>query len=642
MGRTTVSIAGAMPSVFDVPLWEAWANVGKAAREAYCPLARSVTYYVDWTGGSDAADGLSPATALKTLGAAQTKVDARAGDTAVLLKRGEVWRTLATGAVGCAFRLDNNETLGAYGTGDLPTLFANAQAGGGRLTSGWALDVSGAYSIAPGFTPGWVMLASSPYTLPLVRLASAAAVAAQGPDAAKNIAGSWYYSAGTLYVNIGADPNGTPIDIIESNIVSGVTLRGDGSRVEGIRAVGYGCSASNTSPNQEPFHSETSGENLLKDCEAWYGGSHVVGHLQGTGSDGVLTCIGVTAGFAKYNVSSETVYNFYAQNGGHEGWLWGCTAYGTLPSSDWNWATETRAQAFYAHTFSGATFGRFFAAIDLSCPGDRYPVNWDGTPGGAAASVNPRVGTNISVVHLRTSVAAIAQLTRGRAALYIPQSYALRVHGTYYIRPWGAMNQAVSSPWTGGLLGCAIYVDLRQYAWNFGGQFALVNTASGADHTGYMEHCYVEVTHASAGPNPFYINYDLGVATAFNLRGNVFSKVPAASTFSLLTSSAEVSGNAYWQVSNNATTGSGQDTSPVLLAGAPSPGAAPPPSSPLYRAGDADTVYLVDPDGNYLYPEAPDIGPWQNPYAEPEEPSRRRRLRLHFEGRDPRPHYHVR
>ncbi|HVO79964.1 MAG TPA: right-handed parallel beta-helix repeat-containing protein [Terriglobales bacterium] len=81
-------------------------------------MASAATYYVDATGGDDTKDGLSPATAWKTI----AKVNGSsfvAGDQ-VLFKRGEVWRESlvppSSGTPGNPVRFD------AYGAGDAPTI----------------------------------------------------------------------------------------------------------------------------------------------------------------------------------------------------------------------------------------------------------------------------------------------------------------------------------------------------------------------------------------------------------------------------------------------------------------------------------------------------------------------------------------
>ena len=81
-------------------------------------VMHAATYYVDATGGNDANDGLTQATAWKTVAKVNGSTFA-AGDS-VLFKRGEVWRESlvppSSGASGNPIILD------AYGTGEAPTL----------------------------------------------------------------------------------------------------------------------------------------------------------------------------------------------------------------------------------------------------------------------------------------------------------------------------------------------------------------------------------------------------------------------------------------------------------------------------------------------------------------------------------------
>lgn len=95
-------------------------------------VAGATTYYVDATGGDDAKDGQSAATAWKTI-AKVNGVSFVAGDQ-ILFKRGEVWREslvpASSGAAGSPILFD------AYGTGDAPTI-TGAQ---DLPASSWTLD----------------------------------------------------------------------------------------------------------------------------------------------------------------------------------------------------------------------------------------------------------------------------------------------------------------------------------------------------------------------------------------------------------------------------------------------------------------------------------------------------------------------
>ncbi|MBA3912292.1 MAG: right-handed parallel beta-helix repeat-containing protein [Acidobacteriales bacterium] len=95
-------------------------------------LATATTYYVDATGGLDGNDGLSVATAWKTV----AKVNSASlvpGDQ-VLFKRGEIWReSLVPGSSGTS---GNPVVFDAYGTGEPPTLTGYLD----LPASSWTLD----------------------------------------------------------------------------------------------------------------------------------------------------------------------------------------------------------------------------------------------------------------------------------------------------------------------------------------------------------------------------------------------------------------------------------------------------------------------------------------------------------------------
>lgn len=99
---------------------------------ALASTATGATYYVDATSGDDTRDGLSAATAWKTI----AKVNGAsfvAGDQ-ILFKRGESWRESlvppSSGAAGSPIRFD------AYGTGEAPTITGYQD----LPASSWTLD----------------------------------------------------------------------------------------------------------------------------------------------------------------------------------------------------------------------------------------------------------------------------------------------------------------------------------------------------------------------------------------------------------------------------------------------------------------------------------------------------------------------
>jgi Pectate lyase superfamily protein len=146
------------------------------------------TYYVSNT-GSDAAAGTSTTTAWQTV----AKVNAgtfTAGDS-ILFKRGDVWRTttLVVPAAGI--------TLGAYGYGRDPIL------SGGTLVTGWSGGGGGTYSASLAALPGVPPMVT--YTVN-----NETQVLALGTGSGTLTANQYYFSGGTLWVNLGdtAAPTG--------------------------------------------------------------------------------------------------------------------------------------------------------------------------------------------------------------------------------------------------------------------------------------------------------------------------------------------------------------------------------------------------------------------------------------------------
>lgn len=94
------------------------------AADAVTPTAddAGVIYYVDSTGGSNSNAGTSSAAPLATLAAAMAKT-LGPGD-AVLLKRGSTWTRETFGSPAVSGAENRPITIGAYGTGDRPYLYA--------------------------------------------------------------------------------------------------------------------------------------------------------------------------------------------------------------------------------------------------------------------------------------------------------------------------------------------------------------------------------------------------------------------------------------------------------------------------------------------------------------------------------------
>jgi hypothetical protein len=88
------------------------------------------TYYFS-ANGNDSADGLTPATAFKSLYIANT-LTLTPGDK-ILLERGSVWRGERLALINAAGTTDKPISIGTYGTGDKPTIYGSVPVS----NSGW-------------------------------------------------------------------------------------------------------------------------------------------------------------------------------------------------------------------------------------------------------------------------------------------------------------------------------------------------------------------------------------------------------------------------------------------------------------------------------------------------------------------------
>jgi len=149
-------------------------------------VAFGETYYVDATRGSDAADGLSPATAWQSI----SKVNAgtfKPGDS-ILFKRGETWREeLKVPGSGNA---QAHFTFGAYGEGPRPII------SGADLVAEWTND-----------GPHRWKATAKPQ--PHIVLFDRAKGKKENSKDKLNAAGEWYWTDGTLYIYSESEPGET-------------------------------------------------------------------------------------------------------------------------------------------------------------------------------------------------------------------------------------------------------------------------------------------------------------------------------------------------------------------------------------------------------------------------------------------------
>lgn len=142
------------------------------------------TYYVDQVDGNDSNDGLSPATAFKTVTKANTIN--YLPSTQVLFKRGCVWREELD--VTDAGRMNKPIKFGAYGEGKRPVF------DGSDVITGFSL-VSGSYDATVAVAPTVVIVNGTRGVL-------------KASKAACTTNGDWYWAANVLSVKWGSDPSG--------------------------------------------------------------------------------------------------------------------------------------------------------------------------------------------------------------------------------------------------------------------------------------------------------------------------------------------------------------------------------------------------------------------------------------------------
>lgn len=337
MGSSYIGTVG-NPPLLTKKSWYTWYNNLLALRQSECPLARPTTYYFSQSGDDDTGDG-SQNTPWKTLAKAQTIHNASSGNTAFLFKRGDEW----TETTGLAFTKVNC-TIADYGDSSLDKPLFNRFST--SYTANWTNDTGNRYVQGSTGTTKfhWVRRTDERLSRILTRVADAATVT--------STAFSFFHDSANqnLYINLnGSDPNSYTIECATASASHGITLSGDGSRIENIRVDGWGLNG-DTGAAIYGIITNSSGTDsvLVKNCECYFNNSHCMTHVTGSGNNGISTYIGCVAGYCES--TAATVYVTYAANGGNETIFDSCiTVGGKLPTAD---ATNGTISV-YGHT-SGA------------------------------------------------------------------------------------------------------------------------------------------------------------------------------------------------------------------------------------------------------------------------------------------------
>jgi hypothetical protein len=446
------------------PAWFSWYDGLLAQRLAECPLERGQTYYFSQS-GDDATGNGSIGSPWRTLAKAKQVLDgaAPAGDVAVLFRRGDVWRE----SVGIEVAT-KNVTIADYGVGEKPLLTAFRTVGDPTLWS----PTAGFANVYQRPAAQRVMWAKQDNDLdrPWSRQRTLAGVNATE--------GSWCWLKGTLYVHprhvagAASDPrvDGNAYETVGETSSPGVRVRGDGSRIENIRAQGWGLTAQfGTQIHGIESQVRDADRAVIVGCESHYGLSHVMTHWSPQG--GVATFTQCKAGLTTYSFASgETMFNTYSYFGGTETIFDHCEAtHGTLPSDDFP-TGKRLGVSFYGHTSAepGAYLG---LTIANACVTRDTPHGCASPAGFSNLTPGPGLET------LRCFVV-------GERAQGLPGDYwrlgaeaSARVNGVYAFRPTSgsSMNAYVR----GWVINCTVNVDCTAVP----GDYAFTSTQPG-NHSG--------------------------------------------------------------------------------------------------------------------------------------------------------------
>jgi len=591
------------PPLAGTPEWNTWYENLLAARLDEVPLARSTTRHFAQNGSDSTGDG-SAALPWRTLVKAQNVLTA-AGPTAnlaLVFRRGDTWRE----QVGIE-SFASGVTIADWGNKTLPKPIFTAFVLIGS-PSQWAPTVStnrvyqraantlpvGENGGANGGQPVTWVKEDDDRGNPYSRQQSIA-----GVDA--NIGSFWFDQASnTLYIHpkhvntagvslaTASDPrtDGKNYAFVRPT-GAGIVVRGDSSRVENMVCEGWGM-GTGTPTQSHGIDSRVNGtaRAVIVASESYYGSSHNMTHAASGASGGITTFVGCRAGLCNINSAGETIFNSYAMLGQSETIWESCVAaYGTLPSSDWPFATTRRGQSLYAHS-GGELFPLKLLVV-------RNFVSEAGMRG------------CINVAHL-ADTPQINQLGDARAfivnevhpggpggvALHLGGGQYVRIGGTYLNqkplpRTWSLLN----SPQVGWAINNLIDIDATEHPW----RFALFNGLPGRPSTLRLIGNTIRVR---TGPTTeFAIDYDSptqapqGFAT-----DNTFIHVGSGSAIWNFGSSATVSGNSFYGFTPSA-------ESPWLLAGGLNQTAAIPPTFAVRidaeQPGNLDCLAdIVGGDGN--------------------------------------------
>lgn len=595
--------------------WLAWKDARRLAFLTYCPIERSTTYYFAQSGDDNTGDG-SLGNPWKTRAKAIAIEAAGNGDMRLRFNCGDVWDEDDDWVI-----THDNVTVDSYGAGAKP-LFNAFKTKYLDSANVWGSQSGNRWQVAETNDIAWLRKSDDRLgeTLgtTLVRVGDATACAA--------LDNSWFWGSNVLYVNLGGtDPNTVDLEAVISNDNNGVEFQGDGCRCQGLRADGFGMDRTTTATQAQPFTNRTLGAdaNLFIDCEGYFSGSHVIAHHGGasTGQGGVAMFIDCVAGYAKYNSASETIFNAFTDDGGHETWFLGCeVAYGCLRSSDWTYASLIgRGGGFYGHVGSGGLDScDLFVMHGCSVrSGSIAPPKHLGVSGQSptAATLDDVRCFVVNCTHPAPTSAMLQSNNFDSNAVYYGNAYRFKnVSST----PFAQVNTTIANCW---ILNCYIEMDQAAITGSFG--FSNANPASDTIAIQFW-HTWINVINQPA--QNFGLDYDLRAdnstaAGAGHLAGSslinsivTYSSSAANARLALTNSASRVINNAFFNVDQpgaNLESGYELATNTIQLAGIPTLGTR---MEALIRAATSDASAIMpnlshDMNGRRRTAAAPDIGP---------------------------------
>ncbi len=549
--------------------------------EAYCPLERATTYYIDQVSGDDNNNGLSEVAAWKTISKIVSEESGNGPDCAYLLKRGCEWRE--------HIRLEFSNTdctLADYGDPEDEMPFVNAYIQD-YSSSTWT-NTSGNVWTTPELTElGQVREQNDRQgetrgTM-LAHVTTSAAVG--------TTANSWNWTSNVLSVNLnGGNPNtidleGVPNDHGPGNEhlttgKHGIRLSKDGNRAEGVRFDGHGSTVTSVGSQIQPLTSGVTGTDAVyfKNCEAYCGSTHTAAHWSSSG--GKFMFNGCTAGFAHATSGTVSIFNAYnstGSTGNFEGWFVNCNAkYGRLPSTAYGPTISSSSVAdgvgFLCHT--GGNSIDFMGVYNCKCAATYNPVKQSLSLGDVSAA-------NCVVSKLLVEKPLSGKHSSGSWPSANTTLYASKFY--FFPANPGAHSQLDVALRDQTLSNCYVELDASLLSNSF--NFGFFNLASG-NNTIKFYHTFIKVTGAiTTTANRFGIDFDvrgstagpgLGLGINYRLFNSIVSYDNAdadAMNLGLINTASGLINNAYYQVRNSGTTedrGYGNTANRIILASQPS------------------------------------------------------------------------